>query len=64
VINVLLKTYLVVVDLDECSSSPCENGGTCTGMVGDFFCECPIEYKGKNCSIGKLSRICGVHKFY
>lgn len=55
---------MVVVDLDECSSSPCENGGTCTDMVGDFFCECPIEYKGKNCSIGKLSRICGVHKFY
>ena len=35
-----------------CSSSPCENGGTCVNVgTTDFFCNCPEDYDdGETCS--------------
>ena len=46
-------------DFDECSSSPCQLGGTCTDssttyLVNDYFrkyrCACPQGYGGHNCA--------------
>ena len=28
------------VNIDECASSPCLNGGTCMDAVGEFVCSC------------------------
>ncbi|XP_077984887.1 uncharacterized protein LOC144439473 [Glandiceps talaboti] len=36
-------------DHDECSSTPCFNGGTCTDGLYTFDCQCPIEYTGLTC---------------
>lgn len=41
------------VDIDECSGGPCEHGGTCIDLVGGFRCECPPEWTGDVCDIGK-----------
>ena len=33
-------------NVDECMDSPCENGGMCMDIPGDFFCSCPF---GNSC---------------
>ncbi|XP_041620775.1 protein crumbs homolog 1 isoform X2 [Vulpes lagopus] len=43
-------------DIDECSSNPCQNGGTCENLSGHYTCRCPFDnhsgtfYGGKDCS--------------
>jgi hypothetical protein len=27
-------------DIDECQSSPCQNGGTCINEIGKYTCQC------------------------
>ena len=42
-------------DIDECASSPCENGGTCKNKIGLFECTCVFHlYEGTVCQDGKL----------
>lgn len=38
------------VDIDECASSPCLHGGTCTDLVNGFNCTCPVGYTGATCA--------------
>ena len=45
---------LVFVDVDECASSPCQNGGTCKNEIGTYKCLCFPGYKGKNCDQGEV----------
>ena len=37
------------VDIDECSSNPCRNGGVCTDLINSFRCTCPIGFAGERC---------------
>ncbi|KAK6293835.1 hypothetical protein J4Q44_G00361610 [Coregonus suidteri] len=37
--------------LQECSSSPCLNGGSCVDLVDKYACFCLDGYSGKNCDI-------------
>ena len=37
------------IDVDECASSPCQNGGTCTDHVNQYTCACVEGYTGENC---------------
>ena len=41
--------YSLLEDVDECSSNPCQNGGTCTDEIANFTCTCPLEYAGRYC---------------
>ena len=42
--------YLVnFLDIDECASLPCENGGSCIDGVDIFTCECVDGYTGNQC---------------
>ncbi|XP_071943033.1 uncharacterized protein [Antedon mediterranea] len=34
---------------DSCSSSPCQNGGTCVQLVANLTCICPVLYEGNLC---------------
>ena len=36
---------------NECAYSPCQNGAQCIDRIGDFDCNCPAEFRGKNCEI-------------
>ncbi|XP_071951583.1 hyalin-like [Antedon mediterranea] len=36
---------------DSCTSSPCQNGGTCAQLETDFECNCPVLYEGNLCQI-------------
>ena len=46
------------IDVDECKSSPCQNGGTCTDSTGSgalsvhaHHCACAAGYNGTRCEI-------------
>ncbi|XP_071959504.1 uncharacterized protein [Antedon mediterranea] len=36
---------------DLCTSSPCQNGGTCVQLETSFACNCPVLYEGNLCQI-------------
>ncbi|XP_067897947.1 sushi, nidogen and EGF-like domain-containing protein 1 isoform X5 [Heterodontus francisci] len=37
------------IDVDECASYPCQNGGTCTDGQNAFTCQCPAGFTGVLC---------------
>ncbi|XP_072540201.1 sushi, nidogen and EGF-like domain-containing protein 1 isoform X2 [Salminus brasiliensis] len=37
------------IEVDECSSYPCQNGGTCVDQVNSFICQCPLGFTGTFC---------------
>ena len=41
-------------DIDECASSPCQNGGSCIDALNAYSCNCILGYEGDNCEIGKI----------
>ena len=45
---------LFSLDIDECKSSPCQNGGTCIDAVNSFKCNCRGGFQGKKCEISEL----------
>ena len=46
-----MKCFL---DINECASTPCLNGGVCNNEVGKYSCDCTnaVGYVGKNCERG------------
>ena len=40
------------VDINECESEPCQNGGKCTNLIGEYRCNCAgTGFEGLNCEI-------------
>ena len=37
-------------DVDDCSTSPCENGATCVDEHGGYTCQCTDQWLGDNCT--------------
>lgn len=35
--------------IDDCSSNPCNNGGSCSDLQDDISCQCQPGYSGKFC---------------
>ena len=42
----------IFIDIDECASSPCQNGGSCTDQVNGYSCNCVYGYNGTDCETG------------
>ena len=51
---------LLFSDVNECSSSPCENNGTCSDLVDRFRCVCVRGFTGTKCETGASS----LHVYY
>uniref|UniRef100_A0A8C7BWZ3 Neurocan core protein n=1 Tax=Neovison vison TaxID=452646 RepID=A0A8C7BWZ3_NEOVI len=51
------------LDIDDCVSSPCENGGTCIDEVNTFVCLCLPSYGGSLCEKDTEGCDHGWHKF-
>ncbi len=41
---------LCEINIDECSSSPCLNGGSCTNLIDGFQCACSPRFMGETCA--------------
>nr|XP_058155717.1 sushi, nidogen and EGF-like domain-containing protein 1 isoform X4 [Dasypus novemcinctus]XP_058155718.1 sushi, nidogen and EGF-like domain-containing protein 1 isoform X4 [Dasypus novemcinctus] len=37
------------LDVNECASHPCQNGGTCSHGINSFSCQCPAGFGGPTC---------------
>ena len=44
--------YISISDIDECASSPCQNGSTCNDMLSGYNCTCAEGYTGTHCETG------------
>ena len=48
-----MLTYAVSrTDTNECASSPCQHGGTCTDQINKYSCKCPDGFAGPICETG------------
>ena len=58
IINIKCKmsSSFLTIDIDECASNPCENGGTCTDEVNGYTCACEAGYTDDNCGTSKCCR--------
>ena len=52
----IVKLAFYSSDIDECSSSPCDNGGTCSDFVDGYTCTCDAGYTGTHCETGQSRR--------
>ena len=42
---------LFLIDINECNSFPCKNGGECfNSPIADFTCACALGWEGKDCT--------------
>ena len=39
-------------DIDECSSTPCHNGGICSNQINGYTCLCSVDFTGVHCETG------------
>ncbi|XP_077567009.1 lactadherin-like isoform X2 [Stigmatopora nigra] len=42
-------------NVNDCAVRPCQNGGSCRDLDGDFKCQCPSPYVGKSCQLRCIS---------
>ena len=51
--QILLFSFFVMLDVNECASNPCQNGATCIDGPDQYLCQCPVGFEGENCDMGK-----------
>ena len=54
---IINDTLFYFIDINECISIPCLNGGTCKDEVNRYTCTCDPNHKGTHCEIGRLKFI-------
>ena len=42
-------------EINECTSEPCVNGGTCIDYDGNYVCRCVTGFDGQQCEHGLFS---------
>ena len=47
-----ILNVMIFLDIDECATIPCQNGGSCTDQVNGYTCNCVDGYYGNDCETG------------
>jgi len=42
------------IDIDDCASNLCENGGTCVDGINGYTCNCTDGFIGESCRTSEL----------
>ena len=50
--NKIKYMFGLSLDVNECVTRPCRNGGTCENLQGSYRCKCKAGFLGKHCEIG------------
>lgn len=45
------------VNIDECESEPCQNGGSCEDKINGYTCTCSAGFLGESCNCGQCSHV-------
>ena len=53
----IVHVFILAIDIDECESEPCQNGGTCDDEANSYTCECVDGFTGLECETGKNSHL-------
>ena len=48
------------LDVDECASGPCQNGGTCVDQVNGYLCHCAPGYVDLQCQTGMCNEFISI----
>ena len=57
-----IYTYKLFLDVDECESNPCKNGGICEDGTNSYTCICLPGYTGHDCETGSMIKLKTVEK--
>ncbi len=57
------ELFVACVDINECVSNPCRNGGTCVDGVNQYTCDCPDGFLGSTCQTGNQSINQSINQF-
>ena len=52
--DLMLPILPYFLDIDECESSPCQNGGACEDGINSYTCSCAPGYTGNDCETGDV----------
>ena len=52
--------YIFFTDINECSSNPCLNGGSCTDKINGYTCSCQPGYTGAQCQTSEKYSQCNI----
>lgn len=48
-LEIKMNRLMLRLSADNCTSNPCQNGGSCTPTFGGYFCKCSDAWTGINC---------------
>ena len=43
---------IIISEINECISSPCQNGGNCHDQINQYNCSCLPGFNGTHCENG------------
>lgn len=46
-------TFFLLLDINECLTAPCLNGGQCIDGVNSYVCRCRAGFTDTNCATSK-----------
>ena len=49
--TIFKRNIFTSIDINNCETNPCQNGGTCTDGINDYSCKCTTGWEGDNCEI-------------
>ena len=59
-----VRVFAYSTDIDECTSVPCQNGGTCIDQVNGYLCQCAPGYTDLQCQTGKGFRLIETVRYF